>query len=346
MSATASGASSLRAEPAFVRWAAAEGVSMIGTAVSTVVLPIIVYEATGSAAQTGILFALRVVPYLLVGLVAGPIADRGNRRLLIIGGNVGEGLLVATIPIAAALGVLTVAQVYVVALASATVFVFSDAAVFGAVPALVGPQRLPPPTACCRRWPRRPRSSGPAIGGVLAVADRAARRRSASTPSASSSRRASSRRSPVRSATGASPGPPADPPADRTALSFIRRQRTVAVLLGVGFGNSFAFGAVLGLLVPYGVEQLDIPSDDVRIGLLYASRQVGAVQHDVGAELAAIGDLDERREARHHDRHRDAEQAAVVGDALRVVAGGGRDHAALALLSAAAAAARCARRAP
>ena len=118
----------LSQEPAFRRWVGAEGVSLVGSAVTTVVLPLVVYEATGSAAQTGLLFALRVVPYLLFGPIAGPIADRGNRRLLIIGGNVAEGVLAATIPLAHLLGVLTVAQIYAVGLLSATVFVFSDAA--------------------------------------------------------------------------------------------------------------------------------------------------------------------------------------------------------------------------
>ena len=70
---------SLRSEPGFVRWASAEGVSMVGSAVTGVVLPLVVYQITGSAAQTGALFAIRVVPYLLFGLVAGPLADRGNR---------------------------------------------------------------------------------------------------------------------------------------------------------------------------------------------------------------------------------------------------------------------------
>jgi hypothetical protein len=60
--------------------------------------------------------------------------------------------------------------------------------------------------------------------------------------------------------------------------------------------------------------------------------QVGAVQHDVGAELAAVGDLDQCREHRHHDRRGYAEQLRVVRDPLRVVAGRRRDHAAPALL--------------
>ena len=59
-------------------------------------------------------------------------------------------------------------------------------------------------------------------------------------------------------------------------------------------------------------------------------REVGAVKDDVGAELAAIGDLNERGELRHHDGRRDPEELRVVGDPLRVIAGRGRDHPALA----------------
>jgi len=48
--------------------------------------------------------------------VAGPIADRFDRRWLIVRGNLAEGALMATIPIASAAGALTIGQIYVVAL--------------------------------------------------------------------------------------------------------------------------------------------------------------------------------------------------------------------------------------
>ncbi len=63
----------------------------------------------------------------------------------------------------------------------------------------------------------------------------------------------------------------------RRALSFVRQQRTVLTLLLVGFGNSFAFGAILGLLVPYAVEQLDLADADGRIGVLYSAGGVGSL---------------------------------------------------------------------
>ena len=142
---------------------------MVGSAVTGVVLPLVVYQITGSAAQTGALFAFRVVPYLLFGLVAGPIADGGNRRRLIIGGNLVEGALVATIPIADLFGDLTIAQIYVVALLAATAFVFSDAAVFGAVPVLVGPERLPAANGALSSLSSCSEIAGPVIAGLLAA---------------------------------------------------------------------------------------------------------------------------------------------------------------------------------
>ncbi|MGI9030099.1 MAG: MFS transporter [Ilumatobacteraceae bacterium] len=260
-----------------MRWAAAEGISMFGTSVSSVALPLVVYEATGSAAQTGALYALRVVPYLLFGLVAGPVADRYDRRRLIIGGNMAEGLLVATIPVASVLGVLTVAQVYVVALLAATAFVFSDAAVFGAVPALVGPGRLAAANGFLASLGSGAEIAGPAIGGALAALIGPT---NVVWIDAGSFLAAAAVQSTIRSSfrTGAAPSSGSTLRAHvRRGLSFIRHHRVVATLLGVGFGNSFAFGAVLGLIVPFAVEQLGLADRDGRIGVLYSAGAVGSL---------------------------------------------------------------------
>ena len=249
---------------------------MFGTAVTTVVLPLIVYEATGSAAQTGLLFALRVVPYLLFGLVAGPIADRGNRRLLIVGGNLVEGALVATIPIAHVLGVLTVAQVYVVALLSATAFVFSDAAVFGAVPALVGADRVAAANGLLASFGSAAELGGPVLAGVLVATIGPAPAVAVDALSFFVAAAIQARiRSTFRDPSAVVPPTRRLREGVRDALRFIRNDPTMSTLLGAGFGNSFAFGAVLGLLVPYAVEELDLASDDGLIGVLYAAVAVG-----------------------------------------------------------------------
>ena len=266
----------LRSEPRFARWVLAEGVSMLGTATATVLLPVLVFDLTGSASLTGLVFATRLAPYLLLGWVAGPIADRVNRRRLIIGGNVVEGLLAITIPIAAWLDVLSAAQVFVVALLSATAFVFSDAANFGAVPALVSDDRLPAANGVLATLASVADIGGPVLAGVLiaTIGPAGALTFDAMTflfaAAVQLTVRSDLRRSgvvhagSVRAQLGA-------------AWSFIRRRRAVLILIVAGFCNSLAIGCVLGLLVPWSVEALGYDTDDARLGVLYAAVGLGSL---------------------------------------------------------------------
>ncbi|MDY7106803.1 MAG: MFS transporter [Actinomycetota bacterium] len=267
----------LRAERRFARWALAEGVSMIGTAASIVILPVLVYDLTGSAGLTGLVTATRLVPYLFLGLVAGPVADRGNRRRLIIGGNLAEGLLAATIPVAAAFDALTVAQVFVVAILSAVAFVFSDAAVFGAVPSLVPGDQLAGANGLLASLSSVADVAGPVLGGVLIAtigAEHALAFDSATFVFAAAVQL-------TIDSDFRRPGGPAGRPSIReqlgTAMRFVREQRTVLTLIVVGFGNSVAIGIVLGLLVPWSVEVLGYERDDARLGVLYAGVGVGSL---------------------------------------------------------------------
>ncbi len=68
---------------------AAHIVSMLGTVVTTVAVPWLVLVSTGSAAKMGLISAAAVVPSLLAGVFATPLADRlGIRRTLIVAESV------------------------------------------------------------------------------------------------------------------------------------------------------------------------------------------------------------------------------------------------------------------
>src|SRR5450432_407104 len=71
-------------DPVWRRFFAAHAVSVTGTALTTVVLPILLYQRTGSAGLTAALTALQTVPYLLFGLFAGAISDRHDRRRIML----------------------------------------------------------------------------------------------------------------------------------------------------------------------------------------------------------------------------------------------------------------------
>ena len=128
---------------AFVVFWSAYTISAAGTGITTVVLPVLVYAMTDSPAWVASLGLIQAVPYLGLGLLAGAVADRMNRKKIMVGCDVIAAFLLAAIPAAAALHLLGVAQVLIVALGIATVYVWFDAANFGTLPALVDRAELP-----------------------------------------------------------------------------------------------------------------------------------------------------------------------------------------------------------
>lgn len=74
----------LRHDRDFRLFFTARAVSVGGSWITYVVLPILLFQRTGSALQTALLEALEVVPYFLFGLVAGAVADRFDRRALMV----------------------------------------------------------------------------------------------------------------------------------------------------------------------------------------------------------------------------------------------------------------------
>jgi MFS family permease len=117
-------------------------------------------------ALAGYLFYL---PYLLFGLLAGAVADRVNRKRLMIGAELGNALVLATLPAAHALDVLTLPHIYAAAILSMRLVVWFDAANFGAVPALVGKERLVAPHSALWSASMLLGVVGPALGGMLAA---------------------------------------------------------------------------------------------------------------------------------------------------------------------------------
>jgi len=92
---------SLFRDRAFTLYFLAGAISAAGTTVTLVVMPLLVYQLTQSAFLTGLLGALEVLPYLVFGLFAGALADRADRRRLMIGSDVVNAILLGSIPVAA-----------------------------------------------------------------------------------------------------------------------------------------------------------------------------------------------------------------------------------------------------
>src|SRR3954454_12514751 len=132
----------LRDDPDFRRYWLARALSVTGSMVTAIALPVLVYRLSGSTVLTAVVTALESAPYLLTGLFAGALADRWNRRRVMVIADIVNAVLVGSVPIAHLLGVLTVAQVLAVAFTVQAVFTFFDGANFGALPVLVGRARV------------------------------------------------------------------------------------------------------------------------------------------------------------------------------------------------------------
>jgi len=128
----------LRENLEFRRFWVGQSVSLFGDQITLIALPLTaVLVLHANAAQMGYLIAAELVPNLLFSLHAGAWVDRrGRRRQTMIATDLGRAALIATIPVAYALDVLTMEQLYVVAFLSGTLtvlFFVANAAFFVAV---------------------------------------------------------------------------------------------------------------------------------------------------------------------------------------------------------------------
>jgi MFS family permease len=122
----------------FRRLWTAQTVSQLGSQVSNLALPLVAVIALHvSAFRVSLLGAVEMMPFLLFALPAGAWVDRIARRPVMIVADVGRALALASIPVAAAVGHVSYAQLLVVGFVAGTLTVFFDVAYQSYLPFLV-----------------------------------------------------------------------------------------------------------------------------------------------------------------------------------------------------------------
>lgn len=145
-----------------------DAVSTLGTHVTTVALPLAALTALGAGATgVAVLTAATTLPYLLLGLAAGAIVDRLPRRAVLVTTDLARALLLASVPLAWAAGLLTLAHLVTVALLAGCATVLFDVAYFAAVPAVVPAGRLADANARLEATRAVGQTAGPGLAGVL-----------------------------------------------------------------------------------------------------------------------------------------------------------------------------------
>jgi MFS family permease len=142
-------------------------VTGLGTQAALVALPYQVYVQTRSALDTGLIGAVELVPLASMALLGGAIADRVDRRRLLLLDQVALVLTAAALAAGAAAGRPPLALLYVLAGAMAGFGAIQNVTRSAIVPNLVAPARLRSALALNFGLFQLTMVLGPGLGGVL-----------------------------------------------------------------------------------------------------------------------------------------------------------------------------------
>ena len=265
----------LRGNPAFSRLYGAQLISFAGEWFATVALLGLVLELTGSAAAASLVLVLQTGGFAAVAPIAGVIADRLDRKRLLVAANTAR----APLPLLFLLGgqpdmlwlvFLTIALLA----AGAAVFEPTSSA---SLPNLVDREHLPEANVLIGSAWGTMLAVGAGVGGLVAATlGREAVFVINAATFATSAWLISGIRRPLQEPRDQATDPPHPPFLDaaRAAIAFARGHRLVGAFLLSK--TSFGFGTgIVALLAVFGAEVFG--AGDAGIGMLFAARGLGAV---------------------------------------------------------------------
>ncbi|TWD73399.1 putative MFS family arabinose efflux permease [Kribbella amoyensis] len=154
--------------PDFRRLWIADLLSQLGSRLGMMAVPLLaVLTLNASTLQVSLLRTCETAAWLLLGLFAGAWVDRVRCLPVLVAADLGRALLYASIPVAAAFGVLSLPQLYVVLAATGLLTVLFDVAHSSYPPRLLSPEQLLPGNARLAANHSVAAVVGAGAGGVL-----------------------------------------------------------------------------------------------------------------------------------------------------------------------------------
>lgn len=157
----------LRAQPAFRRLFIGGLVTSLGSMVTYVAIPFQVAELTDSFIAVGLIGLAELLPLVVFGLYGGSLADRVDRRVLVVGGELAAGLLVGVLALNAFLPSPQLWVIYVVAMLFAAVDGLQRPSLDAMLPRLVPQDQLSAASALNSLRMNGAALAGPAVGGII-----------------------------------------------------------------------------------------------------------------------------------------------------------------------------------
>ena len=164
----AEGRPALWANRNFLDLLSADAMAQVGSQLAVVAIPLLaVGTLHASAFEMGLLGATGTLPYLLLGLVAGAWVDRLPKRTVMLAADLARGGLILAIPLAAALGMLSIGLLLAIAFLVGLLSVFFNAAYGALLPRLVRRDQLTDANGKLFGIQSVAQVIGPALGGSL-----------------------------------------------------------------------------------------------------------------------------------------------------------------------------------
>jgi MFS family permease len=142
-------------------------ISHIGSWMQTMAEAWLVSTLTGSGIAVGATFAFRFLPVLLFGLWGGTVADRFDRRKVLLVTQTAAAVLAVALWLIVLTGVVQVWMVFGLAFALGLVTVVDEPTRHAFVEEMVGPELLPNAVALTSAVGNSARITGPAAAGLL-----------------------------------------------------------------------------------------------------------------------------------------------------------------------------------
>lgn len=141
--------------------------ALIGTLMTSVAVAVQIYDLTGSPLQIGLVSLARALPLVVGVLVGGVLADRHDRRTLMLVTRLPLTLVAAGLMVNALLPHPQLWLIYVATGLTGLLAGLGGPAMMAAIPALVGTERLAAAGALTAASTQIAALLGPALGGVL-----------------------------------------------------------------------------------------------------------------------------------------------------------------------------------
>jgi MFS family permease len=152
----------------FVRLWIAQATGLLGKQFSILAVPLVaIFTLHSSATTVALLKTAFNLPWLIFGLFAGVVVDRFSRRGVLIISDIARALLLGSVPAVAALGWLTIGQLFVLALVVGAFDVCWRTAYRSYVPTVVAPAHLDQAYSATGASDGVTKTAGPSIAGAL-----------------------------------------------------------------------------------------------------------------------------------------------------------------------------------